>query len=354
MWRRDFDSKMLAISWVVVVGMLTALIVTFSFALLKSNGWLWLLAALPLLCGNLAVFSLGLHYLSKQAAPAEPLQTRYIKRVLRRRTFFGLLPNPQLITWRLEALEAILETTRADLLPLAVPYMAHPNAHLRTLSARAVGHCFAKLSPQEAATYAWPVTQTLVEAYDQYDLSRYVLLETLLLMGPNGDAVLRHLFTSLSPEPLLLALLDAPNAWMIAEATDYAVDGLYHTDPEMKAVSLRYLGKTLRIPGEAKARVLELTRDPIFFVRVQALKLTPLLDQHTAITVNYEALGDKNWWVRKRAATVLHSLDSVGVRVLEYAKLHHPDAFARDSAANQLLEIDLENHVSSEAREVLI
>jgi hypothetical protein len=354
MWRRTFDGKMLAMSWVVVIGMLTALGLTFAFAAFKLKGWLLLVLILVLLCCNLAAFGLGLHYVSRKSEPVRALDPSRIRQVLRRRESAFASPNPQPLTTRLEALESLIESPSAAFLPLAVPYIANNNAHLRTLSARAVGRCFAQLSPEEARHYAWPVAQTLIEAFDSYNLSRYVLLESLLLMEQNSEVVLRNLFTSLASQDMMIALLDAPNPWPVPEAIDYALDGLYHPDPEMQAVSLRYFGKLMYVPPEARNKVLALLVDPIFFVRLQALKLTPLLGQTIAIRAAYDALGDATWWVRKRASTVLQSLERSGVQVLEYAKTHHPDTFARDAAANQLLEIELEQSMTKDSREVLM
>lgn len=345
---------MLAMSWVIMVGMLTALALTFAFAAFKLKGWLALVLVLVLLCCNLAMFGLGLHYVSRKSEPIRAFDPLYIRQILRRRDTVFATPNPQPLTTRLEALESLIESPKAEYLPLAVPYIANNNAHLRTLSARAVGRCFAQLSPEEARHYAWPVAQTLIEAFDSYNLSRYVLLESLLLMEQNNEVVLRKLFTSLASQDMMIALLDAPNPWTVSEATDYAVDGLYHPDPEMQAVSLRYFGKLMHIPPEARPKVLAMLVDPVFFVRLQALKLTPLLGQSIAIRAAYDALGDATWWVRKRASTVLQSLEQVGVQVLEYAKTHHPDAFARDAAANQLLEIELEHSKIKDSREVLM
>jgi hypothetical protein len=354
MWRRTFDGKMLAMSWVVVIGMLTALALTFAFAALKTKGWLLLVLVLVLLCCNLAAFGLGLHYVSRKSEPVRALDPSHVRQVLRRREGVFASPNPQPLTTRLEALESLIEAPSAEFLPLAVPYIANKNAHLRTLSARAVGRCFAQLSPQEAQHYAWPVAQTLIEAFDSYNLSRYVLLESLLLMEQNAEVVLRNLFTSLASQDMMIALLDAPNPWPVSEATDYAVDGLSHPDPEMQAVSLRYFGRLLYVPPEARNKVVALLVDPVFFVRLQALKLTPLLGQTVAIRASYDALGDATWWVRKRASTVLQSLEEAGINVLEYAKTNHPDAFARDAAANQLLEIELEQRIARDSREVLV
>jgi HEAT repeat protein len=107
-------------------------------------------------------------------------------------------------------------------------------------------------------------------------------------------------------------------------------------------VSLRYFSKALTVPNEARFKILALLQSPIFFVRVQALKVTPLLGERVALEAAYKALADENWWVRKRAATVLHSLDRTGIEALEYAREHHYDPFGRDTAANELLEVELE------------
>ncbi len=337
-----------------MVGMLISLGLTFVMAVAELKGWLWLLGSLTFLWWLLGGFGLYLHHASSRPRPIRLLHPRQVKEILWRRETFWSVPNMRLLTTRLEALETLIVEPNPDLLPLALPYLASPNAHLKTLAGRAVGRCVAQLSPEQASVEAWRVAQELIKAYETQYLSRYVLVESLLLMGQNSDEVLRRLLGSMSSRQLFIALLDAPNPWPIPEAMEHAVAGLDYPDPEVQAVSLRYFSKALTVPDEARFKVLEFLQSPTFFVRVQALKVTPLLGERIALEVAYKALADENWWVRKRAATVLHSLDRLGIEALEYAREHHYDAFGRDTAANELLEVELEKNSNKETAITLL
>jgi hypothetical protein len=56
------------------------------------------------------------------------------------------------------------------------------------------------------------------------------------------------------------------------------------------------------------------------------------------MTALYEALGDRSWWVRRAAAESLAARDAWGVDALKKASVSHPDRFARDMAAQVLLD----------------
>jgi|HigsolmetaAR203D_1030402.scaffolds.fasta_scaffold00568_9 hypothetical protein len=83
-------------------------------------------------------------------------------------------------------------------------------------------------------------------------------------------------------------------------------------------------------------KVLELARSDSWVERMHSVRLIRSCSMERGIPLLVELLGDREWWVRYRAAESLTHFGEVGRSRLMWAREHHPDAFARDMAAQIL------------------
>jgi tetratricopeptide (TPR) repeat protein len=126
-----------------------------------------------------------------------------------------------------------------------------------------------------------------------------------------------------------------------AELLELAEDVAAHvTDPdaEVRAASLRALGRLGFMPPVAVPGALEATGDPVEFVRVQAMRTAVLLPHAEARTALWRGLGDQSWWVRRAAAHALLGLGMEGPDLVQRAARTHPDRYARQMALQVLLD----------------
>jgi HEAT repeat protein len=78
--------------------------------------------------------------------------------------------------------------------------------------------------------------------------------------------------------------------------------------------------------------------DDTEFVRIQAARAAAFVPEANAVTALYEALGDRSWWVRRASAESLLARDAWGISALKKAATSHPDRYAKDMAAQVLLD----------------
>jgi HEAT repeat protein len=74
------------------------------------------------------------------------------------------------------------------------------------------------------------------------------------------------------------------------------------------------------------------------FVRIQAVRAAWLLGSRDALDILWRRLGDQSWWVRRAAGAALLELGEEGITILARAARTHADRYARQMAAQTLLD----------------
>jgi HEAT repeat protein len=89
-------------------------------------------------------------------------------------------------------------------------------------------------------------------------------------------------------------------------------------------------------------RIAALTRHEAWYVRMQAAKLLGRVGQERDLPLLEHLLGDREWWVRYRAAQAIVSLPFVGPGALRALRDRQTDAFAGDMMQQAMAEVGLE------------
>ena len=115
-----------------------------------------------------------------------------------------------------------------------------------------------------------------------------------------------------------------------------ALEHLGDSHAEVRSKALKVLGRTgpamtVHLPG----KVLPLLEDPVWFVRLQAIKTASEVAGQTAARTIGKLLFDANWRVRNEAARALTHLGDCGVDVFLDA-LMTKDAYAKESICEEI------------------
>ena len=105
-------------------------------------------------------------------------------------------------------------------------------------------------------------------------------------------------------------------------------------DEEERIRAARALGRLGRT-GSSPALIAAL-HDPSAPVRAQAARALGTLGEARGVPALVALLDDLSWWVRGRAAEALRALGPAGIEALRRCAESHPDAFARERAAEAL------------------
>ncbi|WP_024118946.1 HEAT repeat domain-containing protein [Thermus thermophilus] len=224
---------------------------------------------------------------------------------------------------RLEALEALAQARLPEALDLVLPYLEHPDPVLRLAAARA-GARIAQGKGVEA----------LARALLASGLPRGALLEALLLLEERALPVVA-LFLEEGGREERWAALEALGRLKLHPLAEKISPFLEDPDPELRAAALRALWRLSFLPPGLEGVVLAHLKAPEEFLRLQAVRLLPLLGGALARKALWRALSDPSFYVRRAAA---EGLKELGLEALAEAARSHPDPYGRAMAEQVLRE----------------
>ncbi|HYA88543.1 MAG TPA: HEAT repeat domain-containing protein [Nitrospirota bacterium] len=115
-----------------------------------------------------------------------------------------------------------------------------------------------------------------------------------------------------------------------------AIKYLGSTHPEVRSKALKVIGSDgYAIPSHASDLVLPLLNDPVWFVRLQAVKSVHELTRESTAKLLEKLLFDENWRVRSEAALALTRIGSYAVDVF-YDALKTKDVYAKESICEEI------------------
>jgi HEAT repeat protein len=236
---------------------------------------------------------------------------------------------------RMEALDALAKARIPTALSPIVRMMSSSEPVVRLMAARAAARTlsewFGPGLPEAIAAFA--------HALRRADLPAGAMAETLLLLEGSAPGVVARLLSDDDLPPLVLrASLDAVGRLHMVEFAYEAAVWIGHQDPEVRAAAFRALGRLGRMPMRARDAVAIALADDTEFVRVQAARAAAFVPARIAVRALYGSLGDRSWWVRRAAAESLLNRGRWGIATLKDAARAHHDRFARDMAAQVLLD----------------
>lgn len=235
----------------------------------------------------------------------------------------------------LEALEGLARARLPSAFPAVIRLVYHPQSIIRLMAARAAARTLAIWNEpdRDAAVIAF------VQPLSVVDLPAGAMAEVLILLQDAAPAVAGRLMADRKLSPTVTrACLDAIGRLGLVQLAYEAASATNHPDPEVRAAALRTLGRLRRVPARARDSVIIALSDDMEFVRIQAARAAAFVPEQSAMTALYDSLGDRSWWVRRASAESLLARGEWGIDHLGKAARFHPDRYARDMAAQVLLD----------------
>jgi HEAT repeat protein len=242
-------------------------------------------------------------------------------------------------TVRLEALEGLARARLPNAFDAVNRHVYHAQALIRLMAARAGARTLAAWTGPGRSDAA----AAFAESLGAIDLPAGAVAELLILLEDAASLVIARLMANPKlPAPLARACLDAIGRLGLSPLAYEAGLRITHGDAEVRAAALRAMGRLSRVPMRARDAVIIALVDDTEFVRIQAARAAAFVPEHSALTALYEALGDSSWWVRRASAESLVARDAWGIDALRKAAASHPDRYARDMAAQVLLDAEID------------
>jgi HEAT repeat protein len=242
-------------------------------------------------------------------------------------------------TVRLEALEGLARARLPQAFAAVNRYVYHPQALIRLMAARAAARTLAAWTGPGRADAA----AAFAESLGSIDLPAGGVAELLILLEDAASLVIARLMAEPKlAAPLARACLDAIGRLGLSPLAYEAGLRITHPDPEVRAAALRAMGRLARVPMRARDAVIIALADDTEFVRIQAARAAAFVPELSAVTALFEALGDRSWWVRRASAESLAARGAWGIDALRKAAASHPDRYARDMAAQVLLDAGID------------
>jgi HEAT repeat protein len=243
------------------------------------------------------------------------------------------------VSQRLEALEGLARARLPETLPEAVALMGDPEPALRVAAARTAARILGETPPGPERDQG---AEAFARALQRHRLPAGVVEEALLLVEDAAPSVVAHLLHGPEVTPAgVRAGLEVAGRFKLHGFVEDVADHVRHEDPEVRAAALRALARMAFVPPRAGGAVLEATRDPVGFVRVNACRAARFLRTEEALPALWERLSDPSWWVRKAAAESMAAMGAAGAAELRRAAREHPDRYGRDMAAQVLRDAGL-------------
>jgi HEAT repeat protein len=201
------------------------------------------------------------------------------------------------------------------------PLMEDPDPDVRAAAINAIATC----QSEEAA---W----TLLRALRDGHVAPERVVERLT--GPWAVLPLLRALRQLSYGPVRPWLAEALGLTRDPRAEPLLTGMLARGDEEQRIRACRALGRLSR--PTSFTPLMTALGDPSASVRAQAARALADLGDPRCVGSLVGLLADDAWWVRARAADTLRALGEPGIAALRHCAKLHPDAFARERAAEAL------------------
>ena len=240
---------------------------------------------------------------------------------------------------RRNALEGLAMARLPQALDALIASMVDARPEVRVMSARAASRTLASVSPRQRTN---EVVIRFGDALVEGGFAHGVFEEMLLLTDGAAEAIERHLLEIATlPERLIAPVIDAAGRSQASTLHHLVLGHADSSNAEVRAAVLRFLSRQGDAGLAGSVIVLEGMDDEVEFVRVNAVRAARKQSLVHVLPALNERLGDESWWVRKGASESLAAMGTPGEAALFEAADSHSDRYARDMAAQVIIDSGL-------------
>lgn len=181
------------------------------------------------------------------------------------------------------------------------------------------------------------ILKRLAEILEKNSVSTKVVVAALSFFGEGGSRMLINYAKNISNPKILSVIMKSLANIGSEQALDIALKNLEHEEPEIRVKALKILASItdLDINEKETEKIIKLFSDPVWFVRLYAIKLIQKLKKLEFINQLGLLLFDEKWQVRSAAATALASFGDYSLDVFLNA-LRHDDRYVRETIFEEI------------------
>lgn len=252
---------------------------------------------------------------------------------------------------RFEVLDGLGRARSSRAVPKLIVVAADPEPDTRNAGIRALARSVAAIaSPRDRKAAAVEVARVLRTSGS----TPAALAEAMELLGQASTDVIELILNDPDSwdDRMVVAALEAAGHHRLEESASKVAGFASSKSRQVRAAALHALSDLEHLPRSAATAVLRAFNDRDPSVRSEAARAARLLDPKRVIPQLEELMTDRDWMVRRIAATTLAELGGPGIRTLIATSLVHGDERARNIATQVLVESRTAAELSQEPEKV--
>lgn len=236
---------------------------------------------------------------------------------------------------RAESIHKLGRMKSIQSVPKLIPLLDDPNGEIASVTMRALSN----IGSDEGLR---AIVDRLAALLSSGRVTPKAIGTALFAFGPRGIPLLTERWPEFRTPPAAASVLEVLSGLPPdARTVPLALGALTADNPEVRSRSLKVLGRKEHLSGwpDLPDRIVPLLRDPVWYVRLQALRsLQPFASERT-IEVQGKLLRDDIWQVRNEAARSLLLFGERSFDILLHV-LGGSDRYAKDSICEEIGNTD--------------
>ena len=186
------------------------------------------------------------------------------------------------------------------------------------------------------------ILSQLPALYKKNLVSRKVVEPSLVTFGINAVPVLIENGRKSKDRRTIASILEVLSNFQSREILPFAEENIAHEDAEIRAKALKVIGNiAVEISDFDGGKIVPMLNDPVWFVKLQAVKALGSLRYKKAVDLLGALLLDDNWQIRNVAVMALINIDDTATNVLLNTLRITDDKYAKERICEEIGKTDL-------------
>jgi HEAT repeat protein len=183
----------------------------------------------------------------------------------------------------------------------------------------------------------------LPEIFEKGLISKKLIVATCINFGKEAVPIFLEYGRKYEDPRLVAIVFEVLFHFEAKSIVSFAIDNLTNNDAEIRAKAIKsIITNKAYVQDVDKEHVVKLLSDPVWFVRLQAVKALGNIQHHDAADIVGNLLLDENWQVRNTSATVLTKMGDISLDVF-LKTLRSNDLYAKECICEEIEKTNLAN-----------
>ncbi|MCX7974895.1 MAG: HEAT repeat domain-containing protein [Candidatus Aminicenantes bacterium] len=181
--------------------------------------------------------------------------------------------------------------------------------------------------------------------YEKWLVTRKAIENSILKYGHKAIPILIDFLKGLKNPKIIAIILDILSHLQDESTWPVALSFLSHDEAEVRAKALKLIERmTDKIEDKVVTKIFPLLRDPVWFVRLHAVRALSKVRNNKIHYALASSLFDHHWRVRKEAAIALANLDRGSLDIFLQA-LKYDDRYVKETICEEIERTNLVNRL---------